>query len=136
MHFFAAHVGTSCLCIVATFAVAADNLSTRIAEAKAKSATASGAKYDQSLGPFISEAMRSCMPPGSTAPENLGSFTLVAVVNSDGKQSRVEVNPNSKVSACFKSKFTAFTLLPPPSSAGSGEDAGGYPIAVEMKVTP
>jgi hypothetical protein len=123
------------LCLIAAEAAAAD-LSTRIAEAKAESATPSGAEYDQKLGPLIGQAMRSCIPPGATAPENLGSFALVARVGADGRQREVEVDSNTRVAACFKSRFAAFNLPPPPSSPGKREDFTGYPIVVEMTVSP
>ena len=122
-------------CLVATIAIAAD-LSKRVAEAKAEIATALGAKYDEKLGPFIGEAKRSCIPPGTTAPENLGNFTFIARVGLDGKQREVEVEPSTRVATCFKGRFAAFTLPTPPGSVGSREGTTGYPIVVEMKITP
>ena len=117
--------------LVCSSALAAD-FASRITEAKQASATREGAQYDAALVPYIGAAMRACIPPGSTDPANLGSFTLVGDVTGTGTVQSVAVEPQTKVSSCFAEHFSTSILPNPPVATGGN----GYPIAVEMRVAP
>jgi hypothetical protein len=117
--------------LVFSSAVAAD-FTSRITEAKQASATREGAQYDVALGSYIGAAMQACIPPGSTDPANLGSFTLVGNVTTTGTLESVAVEPQTKVSLCFAEHFSKFILPNPPATTVGN----GYPVVVEMRVTP
>ena len=114
------------------FAWAAD-FAARVAEAKTAAATPDGKEYETSTYPAIQAAMLTCIPPGTTNPENLGKFTLVTYVTKSGMLSAVEVQPNTKVSQCFSELF-AKCQLPTPPSALTNEL--GYPLEVTMSIAP
>ncbi len=73
--------------------------------------------------------MVECFPDGVT--RDTGSFTLVADIMANGTATRVEVRPNTKMSACFRDKFAGapFPALPTYASAD------GLPIFIDMKIT-
>lgn len=110
----------------------ASDFASRVDEAKQATKTHEGAQYDVALGPFIGSAMQACIPPGSTNPNNLGSFTLVGYVTATGALQSVIVEPQTKVSSCFAERFESSTL-PNPPQINPGK---AYPIVVEMKITP
>jgi hypothetical protein len=115
------------------FAAGAADFAARERVGKAALASAEGQKYEGSWGEVIGTVMRTCIPPGSTSPANLGKFTFVANVDSAGRVSSVEVNPSTEVSRCFAKLFSAATLPPPPIS---GRVGGLFPIADVMSVGP
>jgi hypothetical protein len=123
------------LVIIALFvcspAIASD-FSSRVVAAKQAAMSTAGTQYDAALGPHIAAAMQSCIPPGSTDSANLGSFRLVGYVASSGALMAVEFQPQTKVSACFAGRFRNAVLPAPPRHASPE----GYPIVVEMQVTP
>ena len=114
------------------FACAAD-FDARVVEAKIKAKTPDGKKYEASTLPAIQAAMTTCIPPGTTNPENLGKFTLVAYVTKSGILSAVEVQPKTKVSQCFSELFAKSQLFTPPSAL---TNELGYPLEVTMSITP
>lgn len=124
-------IAIAALLVVCSPAFATD-FASRVAEAKQATATPEGAQYDGALGPFIGAAMQACVPPGSTDPKNLGSFTLVGYVTAAGALHSVAVEPQTKVSSCFVERFRKSTLPNPPRTT----QGNIYPIVVEMKVTP
>jgi hypothetical protein len=121
--------------IAASAQAHAQDFAGRLAAAKAAAATSDGASYDAALRPYIGKAIRTCIPPGTTNPANLGSFTLVADVDSEGRIQSPSVVPSSNVAKCFQATFILSTVPAPPSSRGAIA-ASLYPIAVEMKVGP
>jgi hypothetical protein len=117
--------------LICSSAIAAD-FKSRITEAKQVNATHEGAQYDAALVPYIGAAMRACIPPGSTDPANLGSFTLVGDVTTTGTLKSVAVEPQTKVSLCFAEHFSK-SILPNPPAIAMGN---GYPVVVEMLIAP
>ncbi len=111
--------------------VSAATFASREAAAKHARSTPVGAQYDAALGPHIGTAMRACVPPGSSASANLGSFALIAYVTPAGTLVSVAVEPRTKVSSCFAKYFAKSVLSKPPATSLSS----GYPISVEMRVT-
>jgi hypothetical protein len=122
---------TFAVALLPMIALGAD-FGSRLAEAKRLQITSAGALYEETLGPFLVGAMRTCVPPGSNDPQNLGAFALVGTVNSAGQLRDVEVRPVTRVSSCFRREFEGSQLPVPPPVA----DGERYPIAVEMKVEP
>jgi hypothetical protein len=121
--------------VIASFAfvtACAGSLSSRIDEAKRATSTNAGAIYDESLGPYIRAAIQACLPPGSSAPENLGSFVLVGYVMASGQVADVAVEPETMVSSCFSEEFGKNGLPIPPDT----DLPQGYPVLVEMRVEP
>jgi len=112
--------------------VFAGDFDSLVADAKQASTTHEGAQYDSALGPFIGAAMQACIRPGSTDPKNLGSFRLVGYVTATGALHSVAVKPQTKVSYCFAERFGKSKLPNPPSTT----EGVGYPVVVEMQVTP
>jgi len=124
-------VGLIAACLQAN----AQDSAARVAAAKAAVRTSEGETYDKALGPYIGKAIGACIPAGTSNPENLGSFTLIADVSSEGQVRNATVSPHSTVATCFQAKFVQSTLPPPPGSH-SAAAFSPYPIVVEMKVAP
>ena len=116
---------------ICSSAIAGD-FASRVTEAKQVISTPVGAQYDSALIPLIGIAIRACVPPNSTDTTNLGSFTLVSYVTATGTLSDVAIEPKTKVSSCFAERFSQQTFPTPPNATSSK----GYPIVVEMKITP
>ena len=113
----------------------AQTFADRIAAAKTEPAKPEGQRYEQSLYPKFGEGMRTCIPPSTNGTDTLGNFTLVGTVTSGGSLRNTAVEPESKVALCFREQLSAARLPAPPYVLASPAGAG-YPIVVEMKVTP
>jgi hypothetical protein len=113
----------------------AQTFADRVAAAKTQSTKPEGQRYEQSLYPTFGEGMRTCIPPGTIGTETLGNFTLVGTVTSGGSLRNAAVEPESKVALCFREQMRAACLPAPPYVLASPAGAG-YPIVIEMKVTP
>ena len=125
-------VFTTFLFLVATSANAS-TFDERVIGAKAALETEQGKIYEQKLGPFIYEAIKICVPVGSSSKENLGKFALVADVSLGGKISNSIVKPETSVSNCFRENFGLQVLPSPPVSLVF---EGVAPIIVEMDIVP
>ncbi len=125
--------GLAAFLILASTSVNAATFEERVDKAKTIFETKQGKIYEQKLGPFIGNAIRICIPPGSTSEENLGKFIFVAEVSIEGKVSGSEIQPVTKVSKCFNKEFAIQILPPPPDSLMA---IGGTPIIVEMDIVP
>jgi len=125
-------VTLSCLMLCAGGATAGD-FSSRLAEAKRVEATPEGGRYAQALAPLMGDAMRACVAPGSSAPENLGEFVVVGNVSSGGRLVQAEVRPRTAIGVCFLRQFAASKF---PAVPGTPNLNAPYPIHVEMKVAP
>ena len=111
----------------------AADFAARVAEAKAAAASLEGAKYDQSLWPYFGTAIRTCVPPGSSAESNVGDFVLVANISSNGKLEFVDVEPVTVISTCFAAQLEKTQLPVPPKYTQSVQD---YPMHMEMRIKP
>ena len=114
-------------------AASAADLPSRIAEARAAFATPAGKEYEANLGPAIGQIMTVCVKLGSTDPESLGEFTLVAYVQDDGSLMAAQVTKSTRVADCFLAESKKITWPAPPRSSPS---APGFPIEVTMRVVP
>ena len=121
--------------VLSASSVLAQSFGERVAAAKAEAQKPAGKQYEQSLYPFIGQAMRTCVPPGGGNPNALGNFTYVASVSSAGAVRFAAVQPDSSVARCFHQQFLAITLPAPPHVLQSPSGLS-YPIVIEMKVTP
>lgn len=122
---------TCALTLVAASAIAAD-FNERVTTAKRAEGSPQGVQYLQILGPAYGAAMRACLPPASSASENLGKFELVADVASDGRLLNVDIRPVTRVSRCFAGELAAQTIAAPPKDNG----VSTYPIYLAMEVAP
>jgi hypothetical protein len=111
--------------------ILADDFSSRADAGEAALSSPSGKKYQAALGPVIGKALRICIPPGSTSPENLGSFVLVANIAPSGKANKIEIRPETTISRCFAKHFGESELPAPPE--GSLPE---FPIVVPIKIAP
>jgi len=109
----------------------AENMDSRISEAKSVTSSSTGKSYDALLSPSIGKAIKTCVPPGSTSPANLGNFTLVAYVAADGSTREIEVRPSTSISKCFAQKFSSLKMPAPPEALIA---KNGVPIVVEMSI--
>ncbi len=105
----------------------------RVGQANTAAQTPRGIKYQETLTPFVQQAIQACVPAGTAAPGTLGKFILVANVTSNGIVMGPDVQPRTSVSECFANHFTQETLSPSPVPPGSGF---AYPIVVEVAITP
>jgi len=122
----------SCLLCLFTTSAAAEAFDERMSAGKRAEGTPQGGAYLQTLGPAYGAAMRICIPPGSTSPENLGRFELVADVGPEGRVKNAVVRPVTPISRCFANELVKFSLAAAPPAAKDNP----YPIYVEMKVAP
>ena len=125
--------GLAAFSILASTSVNATTFEERVDIARTAFETEQGKVYEQKLGPFLGNAIRICIPPGSTSEENLGKFIFIAEVSNEGKITDSEIQPATKVSKCFNKEF-ATQILPPPPDSLIG--IGGAPILVEMDIVP
>ena len=105
----------------------------RIGQANTAVRTPRGMQYEQTLGPFVQQAIEACVPLGAATPGTLGKFIFVANVTSDGTVVAPDVQPKTSVSECFAAHFAQETLSPTPVPP---EANFNYPIVVELKVSP
>lgn len=103
----------------------------RVGQANTAARTPRGIQYEDTLTPFVQQAIQACIPPGTTAPATLGKFIFVANVTSDGLVVGPDVLPRTSVSECFAAHFAQETLSPTPVPPEARFD---YPIVVEMNV--
>jgi hypothetical protein len=123
----------SAVCVAG--AANAQTFAEQVVKAKVEAAKPEGQKYERSLYPAIGQAMRTCVPPGTTSHETLGNFTLVGAVTTSGTLRGALIEPESKVAMCFRKEFMAARLPPPPYVLPSPGGAG-FPVVVEMKLVP
>ncbi len=105
----------------------------RVKTGKEALATPEGRQYESYWGETMRAILAACVPPGSTDPADLGSFTFVADVSDSGTVSSVEVSPATDVSRCFALQFGKTDLPSPPASLLEG---GKLPIADDVVVAP
>jgi hypothetical protein len=121
------------LALVAVDACAADSFDRRVAIAKKLEDAPEGQAYGDvlygAIGNYIQKAMVECFPSG--VPRETSSFTLVADILANGTATRVEVRPDTKMSACFRDKFARAPFPALPAYAGDN----GLPIFIDMKIT-
>ncbi len=91
------------------------------------------AAFEKALYSHFGAAMRACIVPGTTTEANLGAFTLVGKVSPKGRLVRPEVDPDTAVSRCFAEQLSNIQLPIPPTEGATPE---GFPVQVEMQVTP
>lgn len=120
--------------LIAGIAQAGD-FSARAKLGKATLATAEGRKYEASWGAAIVSSMEACVPAGSTSPANLGRFTFVGDVSSNGAVSAIEVQPSTRVSRCF-AEHLGKTQVPPPPPSLLKDAQSILPIADDIEVQP
>lgn len=111
----------------------AEDFDARQKAGEAALADKKGQQYVATWGAAMQTSLPTCIPVGSTSPENLGTFTFVANVDATGTVSAIEVQPSTAVSRCFAEKFSRAQLPPPPSPLPPG---GFFPIADVVEVVP
>ena len=110
----------------------ADAFAIRVKAGELALASSSGQRYEASWGKTMQASLIACVPVGSTSSANLGEFTFVANVSSNGAISSVQVKPLTPVSECFARHFADVQLPPPP-----GISPGSFlPVADSVSVTP
>ena len=120
------------LTLASVSAPASDDFDQRVATAKALEDTPQGQAYDLvlygAIGEQIQKTMVRCFPPDRKADTK--RFTLVADILSNGSATRVDVRPQTKMSACFLEGFTAAPFPKLPDYAKDGV----LPIFIDMKI--
>ena len=109
------------------------NFQLRVGQANTAARTPRGIQYEQTLAPFVQQAIQACVPPGTIGQGTLGKFIFVANVTSNGAVVAPDVQPKNDVSQCFEARFSQETLSPTPVPPEAKFD---YPIVVELNVTP
>jgi len=82
------------------------------------------------VGDYLAYTMRSCFET-IQKPET-EPFVLVADINTDGKAVAVEIKPTTNIANCFSVGFSAAQYPKPPQHP----DRKGFPITLEMRITP
>jgi hypothetical protein len=103
----------------------------RRAEAQRLEKSTEGAAYVREYMSVVGSAMRSCVPPGSSDPANLGTFSLVADILGNGQPYAVEVKPKTSIASCFEGKIVRATFPTPPTNGGKN-----YVVVIDMSITP
>ena len=120
------------LMLASVGAAASDDFDERVATAKALEDTPQGQAYDRvlygAIGEHIQKMMLLCFPSDKKADTK--RFTLVADILANGKAARVRVQPETKMSGCFREGFAA---APFPDLPGYAKD-GSLPIFINMTV--
>lgn len=122
----------SALALAAANACAADSFDGRVAAAKKILDTREGQDYNSALygaiGGYLQNVMAECFPKNVARDTN--NFTLVADILANGTAARVEVRPDTKMTACVRTKFAGapFPALPAHASPN------GFPYEIEMKI--
>jgi len=122
------------LMLVSATAAAAESFDQRVAIAKSLEDTPQGQAYDQilfgAIGEYIQKAMQKCFPRETKA--DTVRFTLVADILANKTAARVEVQPNTKMAACFRDKFVSAPFPALPAYAKEGT----LPIFMDVKIEP
>lgn len=102
----------------------ADTFAARLAQAQqAASATPAGTAYDQGLNRYLPPAVHQCITPQNMSA-HLGSFTLVADVDNQGRINNIDVAPPTQAAWCFANALANQTLPIPPQNT----NPHGWPI--------
>lgn len=116
----------------AASATAGDSFGDRVSQAKAFEHSTAGQIYQQKLwtaiGQDTASLMKSCFP--SDSDPDTRSFTFVANVLLDGSLSDIAVKPRTRMTECFSSGFSSFSL-PAPADATR---ATKLPLVIQMGV--
>ena len=120
------------ICLAASSAHA-EEFSARVEAGKKALVTPEAQEYQRSWGPTIHASISVCVPVGSTAPANLGTFTFVADVDQSGRVSSVDVDPSTIVSRCFSQHFAGAQLPAPPKELNVGTM---FPITESVSIAP
>ena len=109
----------------------AEDFASRLAAGHNTMDTTEGTSYHLSLVPFISHAIKSCVPTCTNSSKSHGEFRMVAYVDAAGHPNSVKVKPLTRVSRCFARSFASSQLPSPPLLTGDL-----YPVTVKMGVAP
>lgn len=120
------------LMLIPVIATASDDFDQRVATAKALEDTPQGQAYDRvlygAIGDYIQKTMFRCFPSDKKADTE--RFTLVADILANGKAARVQVQPETEMSGCFRASFAG---APFPELPGYAK-GGPLPIFINMKI--
>jgi hypothetical protein len=122
----------ACVAILGAASATATDFAARVAAAKLAEQSQEGGEFLRVLGPAYGAAMRACILPGTSSPDNLGKFELVADVAADGRILNTDFRPATRVSRCFARELAAQSLAPPPKF----RSLSTYPVYIAMEVAP
>lgn len=94
-------VAVACAAIFVAASATAADFAARVAAAKLAEQSQEGGEFLQVLGPAYGAAVRACILPGTSSPDNLGKFELVADVAADGRVLNADFRLATQVSRRF-----------------------------------
>ena len=122
------------LVLTSASAAGTDAFDQRATIANTLEVTPQGRAYDQvlyaAIGGYMQKAMMQCFPRG--AKVDVEHFTLVADILASGTAARVQVRPDTGMTACFAEKFRTAPFPGLPIYVSTGV----LPIVIHMKIAP
>jgi len=120
------------LMLISVVAAASEDFDKRVAIAKALENTPQGQAYVRvlygAIGDYVQKTMFRCFPSDKKADTE--RFTLVADILANGKAARVQVQPETEMSGCFRAGFSS---APFPELPGYAK-GGSLPIFINVKI--
>jgi hypothetical protein len=121
------------MCVLPSYAYA-ETFAERVRLAKAAETAEAYKSYQpvflRGISDPMAQIMRACF--AKTEKPHADSFVLVADITREGKAQATEVKPTTNIATCFAAGMSKVSFPQPPVYSGRQ----GFPIAIEMKISP